>query len=87
MLNKCVVTRHSKEEFLMTNTYTTVQGDTWDLISYKLFGSEVFTSELMALNYARRMITVFPSGILLSVPEIDTSAQTKELDLPPWKRI
>lgn len=87
MPSRCVVIRHSEEECLMTNTYTTVQGDTWDLISYKLYGSEIFTSELMALNYERRMITVFPSGILLAVPEIDTSAQAKELDLPPWKRI
>ena len=71
----------------MTSTYKTVQGDTWDLISYKIYGSENFIPELMALNYERRMITVFPSGISLIVPELDTSQKDIQLNLPPWKRL
>lgn len=71
----------------MTKIYKTVQGDTWDLVSYKLFGSEVFIPELMALNYERRMITVFSSGSSLIVPEVDTSQKDTQLNLPPWKRL
>ena len=31
-------------------TYTTVQGDMWDSIAYKIFGNAAATDQLMALN-------------------------------------
>lgn len=69
----------------MSKTYTTIQGDMWDQIAYRELGSESYMTELMALNYEYRMITVFPSGIVLTLPEITQTEQTKELNLPPWK--
>ena len=31
-------------------TYTTVQGDMWDSIAYKIFGNVAATDQMMALN-------------------------------------
>ena len=36
----------------MAAKYTTVQGDTWDLISYKVYGSEKYIGNLMQANFA-----------------------------------
>ena len=35
---------------MATKTYTTVQGDTWDLISFALYGTEKYVGELMESN-------------------------------------
>ena len=31
-------------------TYTTVQGDTWDLIAYKILGAEHYMQQLIEAN-------------------------------------
>lgn len=65
------------------NNYTTVQGDTWDIISFKLYNDERHMSELMEVNQQNREITVFPANLVLKVPEITVTIPNK---LPPWKR-
>lgn len=73
---------------IRVDIYQTIDGDTWDLISYKLFGSEFFIHELISLNLQYRDYVIFPSGVKLYVPNIskqDTSKSIKE-SLPPWKR-
>ena len=66
----------------MTN-YTTVQGDMWDAISKKQYGSERFMPQLLKANPDYANYVIFPAGIVLSLPEIDTSTA---VNLPPWKR-
>ena len=46
----------------MSGTYTTIQGETWDNIALKVYGSEKYTSLLMENNYPHLDILVFPSG-------------------------
>lgn len=66
--------------------YKTVSGDTWDLISYKLFGSEQYFHQLMRANLNLLSIAVFDSNVPIIVPEIDVSNNVDKSKLPPWKR-
>lgn len=67
--------------------YKTVSGDTWDLISYKLYGSEQYFHQLMRDNLNLLTIAVFDSNIPIIVPEITPIASAVETSkLPPWKR-
>lgn len=67
----------------MPKSYTTIQGDTWDLIAYKTLGNEYLMSELIDANSAYRETAIFSAGITLTIPDIPESKQTS---LPPWKR-
>lgn len=70
----------------MSKTYTTVQGDTWDGIAYKVLVDEKHLTELMNLNFKYREYVIFPSGIVLTLPEIEVSTDSYKEKLPPWKR-
>ncbi|CEG29794.1 Phage Tail Protein X [Bacillus sp. B-jedd] len=65
----------------MVKTYTTLQGDTWDLIAYRTWGSEYLLPLLFEANYKYRTVVIFPGGIVLNIPEVDTSEIT---DRPEW---
>ena len=67
----------------MARTYTTIQGDMWDLIAFKVYGKEAYISKLLEANEDLREITVFPSGVEIVCPEAD--AETSSI-LPPWRR-
>lgn len=67
----------------MLNTYTTVAGDTWDIVSYKTLGSEMYKNAILENNKACREIFIFPAGVTLVIPEIELEISE---DLPPWKR-
>lgn len=62
-------------------TYKTIQGDMWDLISYKLTGTVSGISELIQANPDYKEIVIFPAGIILNVPVF---AETISDTLPPW---
>lgn len=64
-------------------TYTTKQGDRWDMIAYKLWGNEHYMSELLAANKQYRDVFIFSAGVELTVPEITEAASSV---LPPWRR-
>jgi phage tail protein X len=66
-------------------TYTTVSGDMWDAISYKVYGSTDYTGKLMAYNSRYLDNYIFPAGIVLEVPEITMQDETLDM-LPPWRR-
>lgn len=66
----------------MADTYTTIQGDMWDSISYKLYGSEKYVGLLMKGNPALLDIFIFGAGTVLSVPELEDE---KESDMPSWR--
>lgn len=67
----------------MLNTYTTVQGDMWDSIAYKVYGSELGMNTLLEANQEYADVVVFPANIVLQVPEY-TASETS--NLPPWRR-
>lgn len=64
-------------------TYTTIQGDTWDGIAYKLYGREKQMTALMAANPDYMAIVIFSPGVTLTVPDASAATTT---NLPPWKR-
>lgn len=69
----------------MSSIYTTVSGDTWDVISFKNYNDEHFVSELMEQNWQHINTTVFKAGVSITVPEI-TTEQEQSANLPPWSR-
>ncbi len=66
-------------------TYTTVQGDMWDNISLKFYGSERYIDRLINANFKYREEAVFSAGIVLSIPEIDNSAYEVDFKVPSWR--
>lgn len=65
-------------------TYTTISGDEWDLICYKHYGTEMVMDKVMNANPEYMHIVVFPAGVTLNMPEIDTVQTTR--NKPPWLR-
>lgn len=63
-------------------TYTTIQGDTWDLISYKIFGDEKYMRYLIEANWDYADVLVFSSGAVLTVPELP---EEPDEDMPFWR--
>jgi len=62
--------------------YVTIQGDTWDGISYKLYGDSSQMTALMTLNPTHNRTVFFSSGILLMTPNVKPQQAG---GLPPWK--
>ena len=67
----------------MRNTYTTTQGDMWDLIAKRLYGDEASLNVLLEANQRYANIDVFPAGIVLEVPKYTAPVTSM---LPPWRR-
>lgn len=66
----------------MALDYTTMSGDTWDLIALNVYGSELKADWLMQHNPRYIHIVRFDSGTVLSTPALPAE---KSGDLPPWK--
>lgn len=69
----------------MATTITTRQGDTWDILSKSAYGDEKFMDVLIQANITHRKAVIFPAGVNLTIPDIDTAAIENTTDLPPWK--
>ncbi len=63
-------------------TYTTVQGDTWDVIAHRLWKRETLMDRLIKANPDYGDVLVFGPDVVLSVPQITVPDITP--DLPPW---
>lgn len=64
-------------------TYITQQGDTWDLISYRVYDTEIHTDDLFKANLQFADIAVFGAGMVLNIPEI---IEAIPVSVPPWER-
>lgn len=63
--------------------YTTMAGDTWDILALDAYNDETKASLIIQANPQHADTIVFPAGVKLKIPIIDeTTAET----LPPWKR-
>lgn len=71
----------------MSKTYTTVQGDMWDSVAYCQLGSVAYTDLLMRQNLQYHDIYIFPAGIVLELPEVNTVTDIATDTLPPWKQV
>lgn len=67
----------------MRKTYTTTQGDMWDLIAKRLYDDEAALNVLLEANPAYIDTVVFPAGVVLVVPEYTAPVTSI---LPPWRR-
>lgn len=62
--------------------YITKSGDTWDMISKEVYGSEYHADVLMAANAAHIETFIFQAGVELSTPALE---EERNGLLPPWK--
>ena len=67
----------------MPDTYTSIQGDTWDMIAYKVYGEESAMVQLIEANNDLAHIAIFPAGVQVTCPPIAPEASRV---LPPWRR-
>lgn len=66
--------------------YRTVSGDTWDLIAFKVYGSEGYFHDLIRSNLRLIDIAIFDANIPVIIPEIADEENVSDERLPPWKR-
>jgi len=64
-------------------TYTTVSGDTWDWIAYKVYGDELKAADLITANRHLSATAVFSGEVVLQLPELPLEAA---YELPPWRK-
>lgn len=63
--------------------YTTILGDTWDSIAYKIYGDSKAYNTLLELNQEYIDVIVFDAEKTINYKEENT---TYEADVPPWRR-
>lgn len=63
--------------------YTTMQGDTFDMIALDAYDEESKAHIIIQANPQHRQVVVFDAGVKLRIPII---AQEGSDTLPPWKR-
>lgn len=66
-------------------TYTTKQGDMWDIIAAKQLGSSSCVGQLIMANLSKCGYFVFPAGIKLIIPEIEIAEAVR--NNPPWREV
>ena len=64
-------------------TYTTVDGDTYDMIALDMYYDEFKAPVIADANPEHAGTVVFPAGVVLRVPVIPAADVST---LPPWKR-
>ena len=65
---------------------STIAGDTWDTIAFRVYGSVLQTQDLMEARENIRLLDyqVFPAGIIVTTPEVDLPVAAD--DLPEWRK-
>jgi phage tail protein X len=67
--------------------YRTIQGERWDLIAQKMYGSMSGITTLMEANPSVPADPILPDGTILVIPIVDnTYSATVSTNLPPWKK-
>lgn len=64
-------------------TYTTVQGDMWDAIAYRIYGDVKYIGLLLNANPDLLDIYVFSAGTKILLPELP---EEYEDEIPEWRR-
>lgn len=62
--------------------YKTKQGECWDEVAKKVYGSEKYTGYLMQNNLPLLDIAVFSAGTVVNTPNLPAD----ETDIPVWRR-
>lgn len=67
----------------MERTYTTIQGDTWDIIAKKVYGAEKYAGHLMQANFPLLDTFLFDAGTVIQTPPIPERQQAS--NVPDWR--
>lgn len=65
-------------------TYTTRQGDMWDVIALRTLGNTSLTGKLYAVNGHLLDYFIFPSGVEVNIPDTQVVV-TKPVATVPWR--
>lgn len=68
----------------MPNREITVQGQAWDQVALKRYGSEKQMGSLLPANVDEIDALLFEGGIALEIPAIEP---LRVKSLPPWERM
>ena len=63
-------------------TYTTNQGNTWDIIAKKHYDDEMQMHRLIAANPECKNVVIFGGGTELNIPKINENEIN--VTAPPW---
>lgn len=63
--------------------YTTMQGDTFDMLALDAYDDEFKAHLIIQANPQYANVLVFDAGVKLTIPIIEQEAAST---LPPWKR-
>lgn len=66
--------------------YTTRDGDRWDTIAHKHYGTAFEIDRLIAANPHLPLAEQFASGLTVFVPVIERKTNPQQQDMPPWMR-
>lgn len=66
--------------------YTTRDGDRWDTISHKHYGTAFEIDRLIAANPHLPLAEQFESGLTVFIPVIEQKINNQQEDMPPWLR-
>ena len=69
---------------MTSSQYVTVQGEMWDYISRKIYGTERFANVLIRENPAYLHVVTFDAGAVLVAPAISI---TQKISTVPWGTI
>ena len=68
----------------MSNTYITVEGDTFDSLALQFYNDEKLASTIIQANPNHCDTLIFDAGVSLTIPE--AVAVVMPETLPPWRR-
>lgn len=68
----------------MGRTYTTRQGDTWDMIAKEVYDDESQIGLLLQNNIQYVGVWIFGAGCVITVPDLPDE-DDKEDDMPDWR--
>lgn len=68
----------------MSSIYTTIQGDTWDMIAKRAYDDESQIGLLLNNNFQYIDTWVFEAGCEIIIPDVEETAEEEE-DLPDWR--
>lgn len=68
----------------MARIYETRQGDTFDIIAFRVYGSEQRAMDIAQANPVHMSTVFFRAGVALILPEI--AVEYADLPSPPWRR-
>jgi phage tail protein X len=65
-------------------SYTSIQGDSWDVLAFDIYGSEKLAYLLLRENPQYHELVYLPAGLTLTIP--DTPVGKTNVPRPPWVR-